>query len=484
LAEFFGDFMTVNGKIWPKLSVEDRTYRLRFLNGCDSRFLVLRLVAVDEDVDKMDPQAETIEGDMVPMMIIGGDQGLVYSSSDGPMTVTTLLVEPGSRYDILVDFSNYRYRRIVLMNFGGDEPFGGDVPGTQAFAFTDRIMAFDVEVEFDTDVPEREFKLRGGGNPEGDVKVDNIRRLGLFEGHDEQGRLLPMLGTIDPAEDKNGYPINYPDTKVFRDAGLIGPIQGSAPWHYPTTENPKLGATEEWEIWNLTGDAHPIHLHLIHFEVVKRQWIVFDSKATEDGEIEFHDGMTPAGDGTYTMDIPVISDQGGLAEGYMVMNPTYGDMVNLAAMPEYVENFPKDVMTALPKQITTIRATFDKPGKVTLIVFFHGMVAFCLNRITCSSLFNTGHFNWHCHILSHEDHEMMRVFHVGSLPSKLPIHNPDQHERSVDNCAAMTADGCEPDSARISISSSVLGNDFTVMSILMVTMIASATVVMELVVYQ
>lgn len=201
------------------------------------------------------------------------------------------------------------------------------------------------------------------------MKIDKVRRLGLFEGHDEQGRLLPMLGTIDPAEDMHGYPIKSPNAKVFRDAGMVGPIQGTTTWHYPTTENPKLGATEEREIWNLTGDAHPIHLHLVDFKVVRRQWIVFDSKATGDGEIEFHEGMTPAGDGTYTMDIPVIDHQGGLAEGYMAMNPTYGDMVNLANMPEYVENFPKDVMTALPKQITTIRATFEKPGKVLRIVY-------------------------------------------------------------------------------------------------------------------
>jgi spore coat protein A, manganese oxidase len=363
LAEFFGDFMTVNGKIWPKLTVEDRTYRLRLLNGCDSRFLVLRFVVVDEDIATMDPKAKTIVGDAIPMMVIGGDQGLVNTSSDGPMTVTTLLVEPSSRYDVLVDFSNYHCKRIVLMNYGGDEPFGGDVPGPQVFAFTDRIMAFHVEVESKTNIPEFNFQRRGGKSAEG-VKIDKVRRLGLFEGHDEVGRLLPMLGTIDPAEDMYGDPINYPNTQVFRDVGLVGPIEGAAPWHYPTTENPKLGATEEWEIWNLSGDAHPIHLHLVHFEVVKRQLIVFDSNATEGGEIEFHKGTTQAGDGTYIQRIPVIGHKGGLAEGYMVMNPTYGDMVNHASMPEYVENFPKDVITALPKQITTIRATFDKPGKV------------------------------------------------------------------------------------------------------------------------
>ena len=66
-----------------------------------------------------------------------------------------------------------------------------------------------------------------------------------------------------------------------------------------------------------------------------------------------------------------------------VVNPTMGTAVPKPA--EYVENAPKDMVTALPGQVTRIKAHFDKLGR----------------------------YVWHCHILSHEDHEMMRVLHVG-----------------------------------------------------------------------
>jgi hypothetical protein len=95
--------------------------------------------------------------------------------------------------------------------------------------------------------------------------------------------------------------------------------------------------------------------------------------------------------------------------------------------------------------------------------------------------FNTGPFNWHCHILSHEDHEMMRAYYVGSLPSRDPIHNPELSETSVNKCSKMTAEGCEQIGAVMSISSSVLKSGLK--SILMLTIIkawvAAAAVVME-----
>jgi spore coat protein A, manganese oxidase len=366
LAEFFGDFICVNGKIWPTKSVEPRQYRLRVLNGCDSRYLVVEFMAEEPTfVGAVDVSRDFSAP--IQFTVIGGDQGFATS----PTTVKTLLVEPAARYDIIFDFSDWEGRRIVMRNFGGDEPFGGDIPGPQIFEFTDRIMAFDVDKPFDTIVPD-DFDPSIIAVPLEERTTDRTRRVALFEGHDQFGRLQPLLGTVDPATDRNGNSINWPDTEEYRNAGLTGPMKGTMPWHAPTTENPNLGDVEEWEIWNVSADGHPIHLHMVHFQVIRRQLITFDSAANEEGEIELHEGQVPAGDGTYTTDHPLLQHDGSLGEGYIVVNPTYGEEVDLATLPEYVTNFPRDMVVALPGQVTTIKVYFDKPGR----------------------------FNWHCHILA------------------------------------------------------------------------------------
>ncbi|CAB9524162.1 Multicopper oxidase LPR1 homolog [Seminavis robusta] len=388
LAEFFGDFMVVNGKIWPKMKVEPRQYRLRLLNGCDSRFLVVQfMVDAPEFPSGSDGGfnvGRNMDGIPIPFTVIGGDQGLAAS----PTKVDRLLVEPSARYDIIIDFAGWE-GRVIMKNLGGDEPFGGDIPGPQAFEFTDKIMAFDIDLPFDNNVPDN-FDPNNIAVPIHPREANRMRRVALFEGHDQFGRLQPLLGTVDPATDASGEPIYWPNTAEYRNAGISGPMVGAMTWHAPTTENPRLYDVEDWEIWNVSADAHPVHLHLVHFEVIRRQLISYDSNVNEDGEIEIHLGESPAGDGTYTMDHPLLQHDGSIGEGYLVMNPTYGDEVDLSTMPEYVTNFPKDTVTALPGQVTTIRVYFDKPGR----------------------------YNWHCHILSHEDHEMMRVFHVGPLPKE------------------------------------------------------------------
>jgi spore coat protein A len=103
-------------------------------------------------------------------------------------------------------------------------------------------------------------------------------------------------------------------------------------------------ATEVWELYNTTGDAHPMHIHEITFEVVNREGLVLND-----------DGVQPIQlDGNVTL-------------------------------PEPRESGFKDTVIAYPGQVTRLRARFSTPGQ----------------------------FVWHCHIVEHEDNEMMRPYRIG-----------------------------------------------------------------------
>ena len=106
--EFFGNTIVVNGRTWPFLDVEQRRYRFRFLNGCDSRFLVLKL-----------------SRDGLPFWQIGADGGFLPA----PARLDQLLMGPAERADVIVDFTSVPVgTEVVLLNLGPDEPFGGGVP--------------------------------------------------------------------------------------------------------------------------------------------------------------------------------------------------------------------------------------------------------------------------------------------------------------------------------------------------------------------
>ncbi|WP_136799739.1 multicopper oxidase family protein [Desulfosediminicola ganghwensis] len=349
LAEFFGDHMVVNGKIWPKENVEPRNYRLRLLNGCDSRFMVVQFVAVNAGETNFNTA-----GDPIPFWVIGSDQGL-----GTPQQTDTLVFEPGGRYDVVVDFSQVPSgSRVIMKNLGGDAPFGGafgddlDLEDLFPDRQTDRIMAFDVVMPLsgveDTfspaSLPGYNLVTNGGTEP-------TTRRVALFEGKDDFGRLQPLLGTV-------------------ADGDLTGTNVATAyTWFQPTTETPVLGSTEIWEIYNFTADAHPVHLHLVNFDILDREDFEYDITGTQ--TIAQHNGKT--------------------GEAPEISNIRNFSAVSVGS--EYFEAAPKDMVTSLPGdpdgdpptgQLVRIKAHFNKPGR----------------------------YVWHCHILSHEDHEMMRVLQV------------------------------------------------------------------------
>ncbi|HER40288.1 MAG TPA: spore coat protein A, partial [Salinimicrobium catena] len=221
LPEMFGDFILVNGKAWPYLEVEPRKYRLRLLNGSDSRFYDLYLPGV-------------------MFYQIGSDGGLL----NVPLERNRLLIGPGERLDVIVDFSApVLWGQTLILKNNARSPFPfGETPNPRT---SGQIMAFKVTIPMDEGVVDNSIipnPLRPDAFQVGEPV--NKRQLVLFEGTDEYGRLKPMLGTAE---------------------------EGRMDFTEPVTERPEYETVEEWEIYNTTADAHPIHLHLVHFQVINTQ---------------------------------------------------------------------------------------------------------------------------------------------------------------------------------------------------------------------
>jgi FtsP/CotA-like multicopper oxidase with cupredoxin domain len=248
--EFFGNMMVVNGNTWPYLEVEQRRYRLRLLNGCNSRFLILKM---DNDM---------------PFHQIGAEQGFLPA----PVELTDLLMGPAERADVIVDFTNIDVgTEIIMLNIGPDEPFGGGIPGVEFDPAdpdsTGQVMKFVVKAATspDTTVPPADLVLPG---PQALGPADAVRALSLNEEESGSVRVVEINGDIVLADD--GEPFG-PQSALL---GTYDTSTGQAislKWMDLITENPALNSTETWEIYNFTADAHPIHVHLVKFEVVDRQ---------------------------------------------------------------------------------------------------------------------------------------------------------------------------------------------------------------------
>lgn len=324
--EFFGNMMMVNGNTWPYLEVERRRYRFRFLNGCQSRFLILDF--------------NQIPG--VKVWQIGNEGGFLAA----PVNITAkhdnrLLMGLAERADVIVDFHNVPGGNYVLGNVGPDEPFGGGVV-REDFEPADprstgQVMQFRVQQGkvLDLTTPPQFIRLPGiKPLPEGKVTrpLALIEKMGEgFDADDDEleGPVEALLGTME-----NG-------------------VRVERKWMDAVTENPAVGATEVWEFYNTTGDAHPMHVHEVVFEVVNREGLLLDDEGDVVSPIQL-DGIV----------IP----------------------------PEPWETGFKDTVTAYPGQVTRIRAQFNNPGQ----------------------------FVWHCHIVEHEDNEMMRPYRIGPVQPGQP----------------------------------------------------------------
>ena len=273
-----GEAMLVNGKLFPYLEVEPHKYRFRVLNASNGRFFHLSLSNGE------------------PFVQIGTDQGLLPA----PLSVPNMMVAPGERVDLIVDFSQHAGGRIVL--------------NSDYFVMMQFRVGARGSVGDNSSLPEvlRTFPK----TPE--TSAVKTRRLPIIENKLPNGDSMMML------------------------------LSGMH-WDMPVTENPVIDTTEIWELVNTTEDSHPIHLHLVRFQILDRRKF---------NEVQYR----------LTGRLMYVADP---------------------EPPDPWEAGWKDTVRAHSLMVTRI------------IVRFEGY---------------TGRYVWHCHLLEHEDNEMMRPYDVLPRP--------------------------------------------------------------------
>ena len=310
MQEFFGDMICVNGKAAPFLEVEPRKYRFRMVNGSNSRFYHMTLVSADASGKSVgDPV------DAPPFQQIGTDGGLLPA----PLSLHYLIVSPGERFDLVIDFSEHKGKSFALIN-DAPAPYarGGEIVPSD-------IMLFKVTKPL-------------AGKDTSSVPDTLAPWTALEPAYAVRERILAVTEMDRPSD---GYTM----------LGLLGQKH----WDDPITEDPKAGSMEVWSFANATGDVHPIHLHLVQFQILNRQ--PFDVKTyMTTGKLNFVGRPMP----------PESNER-----------PAW-----------------KDTVKTYSGYVTRVIAKFDLPAGTP---------------VTPGQEFR---YVWHCHVLEHEDNEMMRPYKI------------------------------------------------------------------------
>ena len=420
IPEFFGDTMLVNGTVFPQATVQARRYRLRFLNACNARFLNLQLYVDDGSPNGItlntfgtpetnpeyghptnDPFVNAATGD--PSFLQIGTEGGFLSKpvkvpSNQPLTfppgvapdsgqidpsqiLKSLLVAPAERPDVIVDFSGYVGKKIILYADApapfppGDDRYdyfpgwnveANPVNGTTQNGFGPNsrvLMRFNVvaasgpadlplNINTETDLtPGIDQFLTPWGvttPPPGPTRF-----LSLNEAFDAYGRLMQVLGDFD--------------------APTGSPYAGTG----ETRQNVLAGDTEVWEIFNATADTHPMHFHLVNVQVINRQ--LFDVT------------NFPLSIGLMEDPIPPEPNELGWKETVQMYPGTVTRVIMKFDLPRIVDSKGKPVNT------NEIRG-FQLPIKN--------------GQPPPSPRTGGNEYVWHCHILEHEEHDMMHALNV------------------------------------------------------------------------
>jgi spore coat protein A len=328
--EFFGDVATVNGKAWPDLAVARGKYRFRVYNGSQARFYNFRFMA---------------GGSALGFVQIGTDGGLL----DRPVALNSLLLAPGERADLVVNFAPLSPGSQVILTNDAPAPYpAGDLSLPEIMRFTvTRAQGWTKPLTILTKLRSRTAPItRLAG-----LRVDQTRRVSLVEVHNEFDS--PLMALMN--------------NRNFEALGA--------------TLTVRANNLEQWEFINTTVDAHPMHLHFAQFQVLNRQNFDADAYSIAAGYATADGASTGPGAGVFP---PPPVDR------FLVPGSTQA--------PDANELGWKDTIVCPPGQVTRIRVPFGPkavPGKPMAIGASH-----------------KGNYVSHCHILEHEENDMMMRYRI------------------------------------------------------------------------
>jgi spore coat protein A len=354
--EAFPPFTVVNGKVWPVLDVQPATYRLRVLNGSNAR--TYRLVLLRDG----NPELERITQ-------IGTDHGLLRFPV--PVPADGVVLASAERADLLVDFSDLPAESELTVLNTAAAPFDGS-----SFPAADAEGAADLEGLLPYPQVLR-FRVAGQGSSgisiprelatdyeplSSEALADAPRRaIALVEREmDGEPNMLTMreLAVVPEASDEPGVTVTAGgETTRYRVV--------AAHFEDATTFFPMLGEYEVWQLINLTGDTHPIHLHLDPFQILSRRPIRYEIPEGGIGERDLAATVTLERDPDDEVEHAIDENERGL----------------------------KDTIRVNPNEIVEIAVRFTA---------------------------YSGRYMYHCHILEHEDRDMMRPF-VTMAPELMPF---------------------------------------------------------------
>jgi spore coat protein A, manganese oxidase len=391
--EFFGDTMLTNGTVYPLLTVEAKRYRFLMLNACNARFLNLNLLhagatplvtnpptPVEVPTNPKTGFANLANNQPGPPIIqIGNEAGFLVTETTfpnnrpfNPATLTgNLLLGCAERADVIIDFTGFAGQEFILYNDApGPFPVG---PATNDYYLGN---------------PGNPIQPLAGSGPD-TRNVLRIQVVGTAASDPQPAGPILNPGNIDPPLLSTPVttvapipPLPFPAGATFRPLTLNEDFDGygrlrqllgtTAPaplggfgleYIAPATEVIQAGSTEVWQIYNLTADTHPIHFHLVNVQVLSRQPFKLNN-------------------GRFNLS--------GVARG-----------------PEPNELGWKETVQMHPGEVTSVAMKFDLPASVPFTV--PTSPRFPVGAPGPLATATKAHeYVWHCHILEHEEHDMMR----------------------------------------------------------------------------